>query len=96
MYELLAELSVLTFIGVLVSYLLVDAMYARYTIEIVNENATRAATIGALMHVLLAYGVLSYTQNALYIIAIVIGSWIGTYYVVRKAKQESKQKTQEA
>lgn len=87
--QLLTELSqaVQTFdffiaTAVFVSYVVVDAMYAYYTFAIANRRAMRAATTGALMHFLLAVGVLSYVENILYLIPIAAGSWLGTFLVV--------------
>ena len=75
-------------VGVLVSYFIVDAMYAHYTLAVTELKALSAANTGALMHFLLAVGVLSYVQNYLYIFPIAIGSWSGTYFIIfRKQKQ---------
>jgi hypothetical protein len=68
---------------VLIAYLLIDAMYAYYTLAITKKMPFTAASLGALMHFLIAFGVLNYVENYLYIIPIAIGSWIGTYLVVR-------------
>lgn len=84
--------SVLSFnwllaLGVCIAYFIVDAMYAYYTLAVTQRRAISAATTGALMHFLLALGVLSYVQNYLYIIPIAIGSWLGTFYIVSKDKK---------
>jgi hypothetical protein len=68
---------------VLVVYAFVDAMYAYYTISITKKKPLASASIGALMHFLIAFGVLNYVQNYLYIVPLALGSWIGTYLVVR-------------
>jgi hypothetical protein len=65
-------------------YIILDGMYAYYTVAVSDKKAFRAATTGAAMHFLLAIGVLSYVQNYLYIIPLALGSWIGTYFVVKK------------
>lgn len=74
-------------LGVGVAYFIVDAMYAYYTLAVTQRKAVTAETTGALMHFLLALGVLSYIQNYLYIIPIAIGSWLGTYYIVSKERK---------
>jgi|AntRauTorcE11897_2_1112592.scaffolds.fasta_scaffold35934_3 fructose-specific phosphotransferase system IIC component len=76
--------NILVAIGVLFAYLVVDAMYAYYTLAITDHNAFAAANTGTLLHFLLAVGVISYVQNYLYIIPIAVGSWIGTFLVVRR------------
>ena len=66
------------------AYIIVDGMYAYYTIQVTKRKPFSAATTGALMHFLLAVGVLNYVQNYLYLIPLALGSWIGTYIVVKK------------
>lgn len=68
---------------VFVAYLLVDAMYAYYTIVVTKKKPLAAASVGALMHFLIAFGVLNYVQNYLYVIPLALGSFIGTYLMVR-------------
>ena len=75
-------------VGVMLAYLIVDAMYAYYTLAVAQTKPVHAATSGALMHFLLALGVLSYVENYLYIIPIAIGSWFGTYIIVRRAQSK--------
>lgn len=70
-------------IALLCMYTVIDAMYAYYTVVVTKKRPLTSATVSAIMHFLLAFGVLSYTQNYLYIVPIAIGSWIGTYLVVR-------------
>lgn len=69
---------------VFVAYFLIDAMYAYYTLAVVDKKPFVAASVGATMHLLIAFGVLNYVQNYLYIIPIVFGSWFGTFYVVKR------------
>ncbi len=82
-YQLWSTFSPLTACIVFISYTLVDGMYAYYTLVVTEKRPVKAATVGALMHFLIAFGVLSYVQNYLYIIPLALGSWIGTYVVVR-------------
>lgn len=77
----------LTALIVFVAYVVVDGMYAYYTLAVTDKQPLRAATVGAMMHFLIAVGVLSYVQNYLYIIPLALGSWIGTYAVVRRSKK---------
>lgn len=69
---------------VFVAYFLIDAMYAYYTLAVVDKKPFVSASVGATMHLLIAFGVLNYVQNYLYIIPIVFGSWLGTFYVVKR------------
>jgi len=68
---------------VFAAYLLVDAMYAYYTIVVTKKRPLASASVGAMMHFLIAFGVLNYVQNYLYVIPLAIGSFIGTYLVVK-------------
>ncbi len=65
-----------------VAYLAVDALYAIYTIEVVRMRPARAATTGALIYVLSAFGIVNLVHNALYIIPLALGGWLGTFIVV--------------
>lgn len=71
---------------VLISYAIIDALYAKYTFEVTSYNEYRAASIWSFMHFMIAFGVISYTENWLYIIPLAIWSWIWTFIVVRKER----------
>ena len=69
---------------IFIAYVLIDGMYAYYTITVTQKKPFASATTGALMHFLIAFGVLNYVHNYLYVIPLALGSWIGTYVVVKK------------
>lgn len=77
--------NVLIGIGVFFTYAVADALYAYYTLSVAEYHPFKAATTGSLIHLLLALGVLSYVENYLYIIPIALGSWVGTYILVKKS-----------
>lgn len=77
------QLHLLTALGIFIVYIILDGMYAYYTLAVSERKPFHAATSGAIMHFLLAVGVLSYVQNYLYVIPLALGSWVGTYIVVR-------------
>jgi hypothetical protein len=77
--------KVATAVIVFIVYVVVDGMYAYYTLAVTEKKAFKSATTGALMHFLIAFGVLSYVENYLYVVPLVLGSWAGTYVVVRKS-----------
>lgn len=88
-----AEFSWSIALLVFISYVILDVLYARYTLSVNRLEPVRAATTGSVMYFLLAIGVLNYTHNPLYILALFIGSWIGTYGAVefeRRKKQAIK------
>ncbi len=72
-------LTAVILIGV---YIVIDGLYAHYTIQISKRRPVAAATTSGMMHFLMAIGVLNYVHNFLYIIPLAIGSWVGTYLVV--------------
>ncbi|MDO8521284.1 MAG: hypothetical protein Q7S52_04165 [bacterium] len=79
-------------LSVFVAYALIDALYAKWTHEITRLDEWRSATTGGIMHVLIAFGVLNYTGNFLYVVPLVAGSWLGTFLYVRRERlrQETK------
>lgn len=68
---------------ILVTYVFLDGMYAYYTVSVTKKKPFASASVGALMHFLIAFGILNYVENYLYILPIALGSFIGTYLVVR-------------
>lgn len=74
----------LTAIFIFLAYFVLDTMYVKYMLAVVNKKAFTAANVGSLMYVLMAFGVLNYTQNFLYIISLGLGSWLGTYVIVKR------------
>jgi uncharacterized membrane protein YfcA len=81
----LEQFKVITALVVFLVYILVDGLYAYYTLAVSQKKAINSATSGALMHFLLAFGVMNYVQNYLYVIPLAMGSWLGTYIVVKKS-----------
>lgn len=83
------QFSIATALLVFTAYLIIDAMYAYYILSVDERKPYRAATTGAIMHFLLAFGVLSYVQNFIYIFPIAIGSWLGTFIVIKNKKTKN-------
>jgi hypothetical protein len=67
-------------------YTALDMLYALYTMDIVSRKPMRAANVGALLYLLIAYGTTTYVKNPWYIVPAVLGSWLGTYVVVKWKK----------
>ena len=55
-------------------------------------NAVQAALISGLLTVLIAFSVVNYVQNKLYLIPIVVGSMVGCYVAVRLDKWYRRKK----
>ncbi len=80
-------MSPLIFISVFIATLCIDGLYALYTLRVTEKKAFQSATFGALIHILTAFTVISYTKNYLYLIPLVIGSFLGTYIVILYSKK---------
>ncbi len=65
-----------------VVYICIDGLHAYYTVSVTKRRPLASATTSAVVHILIAFGVFSYTHNYLYVAPIVAGSWVGTYIVV--------------
>ncbi|HSX14479.1 MAG TPA: hypothetical protein VLE72_01025 [Candidatus Saccharimonadales bacterium] len=65
------------------AYMLVDGLYAYYTIAVVKNRALVAASTSFFMHFLLAAGVFAYTKNFAYVLPLALGSFVGTFLVVK-------------
>lgn len=76
---------------IFLAYLVIDALYAKYTYAVVERRPVQAANIGFVMHFLLAFGIINYVGNFLYVIPLALGSWVGTYLVVKGEKRASCQ-----
>jgi uncharacterized MnhB-related membrane protein len=67
---------------ILVVYIIVDMLYAYYIIQVEQRNPMKAAIVSSILYSLLAYGVVSYSQNLLYLFPLATGAFIGTYLTV--------------
>lgn len=80
------HMSPLIFLFVFVATLVTDALWALYMIHVGKKNPVRSASYGSLIHILSAFTVISYTKDTLYIIPLVLGSFLGTYLTVKYMK----------
>lgn len=70
------------FLLVFAAYFLIDVLYAGYTLAVVERRPFLSANLAALIYLLLAVGILNFTENATYLVPMVVGSWLGTYVTV--------------
>ena len=56
-----------------------DAVYVMFTSAVVARKRMPAATWSAIWYLLSSYAVISYTENATYVVFAALGSWIGAY-----------------
>ncbi len=69
---------------IFLAYFVVDALYVKYALAVVAKKAVSAANFGSLMYVLMAFGIFNYTHNFLYVIPVGLGSWLGTYIIIKR------------
>lgn len=63
-------------------YIIVDMLYAYYIIQVEQRQALKAAAVSAVLYSLLAFGVVSYSRNILYLFPLATGAFVGTYLTV--------------
>jgi peptidoglycan biosynthesis protein MviN/MurJ (putative lipid II flippase) len=67
---------------ILLVYIVVDMLYAYYIICVEKREPFKAACVSAVLYSLLAFGVVSYSQNILYLFPLATGAWVGTFVTV--------------
>lgn len=77
------DFSMLTAAVIFATYVAVDILYACYIICVEKRQALRAAAISAVLYSLLAYGVITYSKNPLYLVPLAAGAFLGTFLTVR-------------
>jgi hypothetical protein len=79
---MLLSVSPLIAIGVLASTAVTDAAYVFFNSAVGGRHRIRAANWSAIWYLLSAFAVISYTENALYVLFAAAGSWIGAFFSV--------------
>jgi uncharacterized membrane protein YhaH (DUF805 family) len=80
--ETTMKLSPLIGIGVVVSTALTDAVYVFFNAAVSERRRVRAASWSSIWYLLSAFAVISYTNNAIYVLFAATGSWIGAFFSV--------------
>ena len=75
----MASIDPLTAGGVLLATALTDAVYVMFTSAVVHRKRVPAATWSSIWYVLSSYAVISYTENATYVVFAATGSWLGAF-----------------
>lgn len=68
---------------IFITYTVIDMLYAKYIIYVNQHRPFSAAVTTAIIYSLLAFGVVSYSKNILYLIPLASGAFLGTYVTVR-------------
>jgi hypothetical protein len=65
--------------GVLASTAVTDAAYVLFSAAVAGRRRVSAANWSAVWYLLSAFAVISYTQNAVYVLFAAAGSWLGAF-----------------
>lgn len=66
-----------------ITYIAFDFLYAIYYIFVAKKQAFLAASTGVVMYLLSSFATIVYLKNFWYVLAIVMGAFIGTYVAVK-------------
>jgi uncharacterized membrane protein YhaH (DUF805 family) len=66
-------------LGVVVATATTDAAYVFFNAAVAGRKRIQAANWSAIWYLLSAFAVISYTQNAIYVLFAALGSWLGAY-----------------
>jgi hypothetical protein len=66
-------------LGVLASTAATDAVYVLFNAAVSGRRRVWAANWSAIWYLLSAFAVISYTQNAIYVVFAATGSWLGAF-----------------
>jgi hypothetical protein len=66
-------------LGVIASTAATDAAYVFFTAAVTSRRRVWAANWSAIWYMLSAFAVISYTENAFYVVFAALGSWLGAY-----------------
>jgi hypothetical protein len=86
---ILMSLNPLVAACVVASTATTDAVYVLFNAAVSDRRRIRAASWSAIWYLLSAFAVISYTQNAIYVLFAATGSWIGAFCAVTWLKRES-------
>lgn len=75
----MADFSIWKALLIVFFYIVIDWLYAVYTIYIVDKKTIKACNAGSLIYAINAFGVMVYISSPIYVIFVTIGAWIGTY-----------------
>lgn len=79
----MADIDIFTAVVIFITYVVIDMLYAGYVLCVSSKRAWSAAFLGAALYSLGALGVMTYSKNALYIIPLACGSFVGTVLVIK-------------
>ena len=84
------KIYILKFIGVMAAMFVADVCWAYYFIKIEERRSVSAGLWGSALYICSAFTVTSYINDKTFIIAAVIGGFVGTYASVEFKKRKEK------
>jgi hypothetical protein len=76
--------------GVLASTAATDAAYVFFNAAVTGRRRVWAANWSAIWYLLSAFAVISYTENAIYVLFAAAGSWLGAFASVTWLRREGR------
>lgn len=73
------QIDPLIALGVVLATATTDAAYVFFNAAVVARHRIRAANWSAAWYLLSAFAVISYTEQAVYVVFAALGSWIGAF-----------------
>ncbi len=87
------EFNWLIGVGLFFAATLLDAIFALYTVAVINTKPLRAASLSFLTYTLEAVGVVNYVHDKWYLLPLAAGAFSGSYIVVKwEAVKKAKTK----
>jgi len=80
----------ITWIFLFIVSVIFDVTYTKSVLVIARVKARSAANLSVLMYLLTAYGTINYMHNIFNLIPIIIGAWVGTYYILKHEERRRK------
>jgi len=87
---LFAAIDPLIAAGVLACTAITDAAYVMFTASVMARRRVWAANWSGIWYLLSAFAVISYTQNAVYVVFAALGSWVGAFCSVTWLRRKSQ------
>jgi hypothetical protein len=82
------EFNWLLAIGLFVAASLLDAIFALYTVAVINTQPFRAASLSFFTYMLEAVGVVNYVENKYYLVPLALGAFAGSYVIVKREERK--------
>jgi len=85
---MLAEVNFWTCVILFGVYFCFDILYSWFIISVQQLKAVLSASISVAMYGISAIGVIKYTENSWYMLPIMMGAGLGTYFFIKFEKKK--------